>query len=187
GRSGPGRASRDARAGARSRSRASRTRLGVWWSTWTPPYGLAHVLVGEPASTSPGHALCPPGVAGGEPRAATELAQHRRQHVGRHVELIDLGELLGEGARRQPEQHVRRQVAVDRDAGLLHVGARLLDRADAARLAVGRDLQRVALAFGALTRVGGFLRDQLLRAPGELGLVGELVLGDGALLLDRER
>ena len=50
-----------------------------------------------------------------------------------------------------------------------------------------RDLHRVARALGAVARVGGLLRDQLLLAPGELGLVVQLVLGDGALLLDRER
>jgi hypothetical protein len=82
---------------------------------------------------------------------------------------------------------MRRQVAIDRDTRVLHVGARLLDDAHAACLAVRRDLLRLAGALGAAPRIGGLLVDQLAFAAGELGLVVQLVLGDGALLLDRER
>src|SRR5262249_23020826 len=160
---------RDARSAARSWSRASRTRPGVY------------------SSSRSRRSLCVPGRAIDDPRALAKLAQQRGEQIWRHVEMIDLGQLGGQFARSQAQEDVRGQIAVDRDARLLHVGARLLDRAQTACLAVRRDLLGIARALRTMAGIGGLLPDQLAFTPRQLGLVVQLVFRDRPLFLNRQR
>ena len=69
----------------------------------------------------------------------------------------------------------------------MRAGLRLGVEPHAPRRRLGLDALRAALVGDALLLVLPALRDQLLLAARQLDLVRQLVLGDGALLLDRER
>ncbi len=103
--------------------------------------------------------------------------------------------MLGQPHQRERPQHRRVGLLVGGEPGGLRGGPGLAQVAGgrglgggeagaALGLGVGPDPVGDGLVLGLALGVGALLGDQLLLPPGELDLIGELVLGDAALVLD---
>ncbi len=100
--------------------------------------------------------------------------------------MLDPLDVAGELAGGEAQHHPGGQVAIDVDPRLLHIGPGLFDNPDPVSLGVGADLLGGGLGRGAIAGVLVFALDQLALPAGQLDLIAEFVLGDGALLLHRQ-
>jgi hypothetical protein len=90
-------------------------------------------------------------------------------------------------AQRECQQDLRADLGLQLRPLALGAQVRAFQRVDPLGLRRGRDRLRRGRLAGPQALVGALAGDELLLAAGELDAVGELVLGDRALALDRER